>query len=83
MTTNRNLCCRKVFLDAVVISGTGPAALLIRDIVKESDEPLTIARLFATLPAYIRNPTENLAKEFEVNTATYSLCLYIFETYKM
>jgi len=56
---------KKVFLDAVVISGTGPAALLIRDIVKESDEPLTIARLFATLPAYLRNPTENVIKEFE------------------
>ena len=55
------------------MAGTGPAGLLIRDTVKESDDPLTIARLFGTFSAYIRNPTEKLAQEFEVNVTT-QLC---------
>lgn len=55
----------QLFLDALVVSGTGPGALLIKDIVENSKEPGTVARLIAPFPNYIRNPTEKLLKEFE------------------
>lgn len=55
----------KIFLDTLVISGTGPAALVIRDIVAENPSTLIVGRLVGPLPNYIRNPTENLLKELE------------------
>jgi hypothetical protein len=71
---------KKVFLDSLVITGTGPAALVIRDYVKESDNFFTAGRLLASLVSYIRNPTEKLVKEFETllkpTTTTRSEKLY-------
>lgn len=59
-----------MFLDALIISGSGPAALLIRDVVGEiltiAEETPTIARIIGPLPNYIRNPSESLLTEFEV-----------------
>lgn len=56
----------QLFLDSLVLSGTGPAALLIKDIVQASNrEPGMVARLVGPLPNYIRNPTEKLLTEFE------------------
>lgn len=55
----------KIFLDALVMSGTGPAALVIRDIASTSTDTVYLARIVAPLPNYIRNPTENLLKELE------------------
>lgn len=55
----------KIFLDALVMSGTGPAALVIRDIASTTTDTVYLARIVAPLPNYIRNPTENLLKEFE------------------
>jgi len=57
--------CRKLFWDALVIAGTGPAALLIRDIVQTTADPRITANLIAPLPNYIRNPTEKLLVEYE------------------
>jgi hypothetical protein len=56
---------KKIFLDSLVITGTGPAALVIRDVVKDSDNFFTTGRLLAALVSYVRNPTEKLVKEFE------------------
>jgi len=55
----------KLFLDALVVAGTGPTSLLIKDIVESSKEPGTKARLIAPFPNYVRNPTEKLLKEIE------------------
>jgi len=55
----------KIFLDALVIAGTGPAALVIRDIAAQTTDTVYLARIIAPLPNYVRNPTENLLKEFE------------------
>jgi hypothetical protein len=55
----------KIFLDALVMSGTGPAALVIRDIAATTTDTVYLARIIAPLPNYIRNPTENLLKELE------------------
>jgi len=55
----------QLFLDSLVLAGTGPGALLIKDIVENAHEPGTVARLIAPFPNYIRNPTEKLVKEFE------------------
>jgi hypothetical protein len=55
----------KIFLDALVMSGTGPAALVLRDTAATTTDTVYLARIIAPLPNYIRNPTENLLKEFE------------------
>jgi hypothetical protein len=55
----------KIFLDALVMAGTGPAALVIRDIASTTTDTVYLARIIAPLPNYIRNPTENLLKELE------------------
>jgi len=55
----------KIFLDALVMSGTGPAALVLRDIAATLTDTVYLARIFGPLPNYIRNPTENLLKELE------------------
>ncbi|XP_021958023.1 vitellogenin-like isoform X2 [Folsomia candida] len=55
----------KIFLDALVMSGTGPAALVLRDIASTTTDTVYLARIVAPLPNYIRNPTENLLKELE------------------
>jgi hypothetical protein len=55
----------KLFLDALVMSGTGPAALVLRDIAAGLTDTIYLARIVAPLPNYIRNPTENLLKELE------------------
>jgi hypothetical protein len=54
-----------IFLDALAISGTGPSALLIKDIVENTKEDGIIGRLVAAFPNYVRNPTEKLLKELE------------------
>lgn len=56
----------KLFQDSLVLIGTGPAALLVRDIIAESTETKDIARLISQVPHLMRNPTEKLLKEFEV-----------------
>ncbi|KAK2715494.1 hypothetical protein QYM36_010189, partial [Artemia franciscana] len=56
---------RSLFLDAVAISGSNPAALLIRDLIKAGELPeLVAARMLATLPAYIRRSSMALVSEF-------------------
>jgi hypothetical protein len=55
----------KLFLDTLVVSGTGPAALLIRDIAADTQETIVIGRIIGPLSSYVRNPTENLLKELE------------------
>ncbi|ODN03788.1 Vitellogenin-2 [Orchesella cincta] len=55
----------KLFLDALVVAGTGPATLVIRDIVQETTETVIIGRIVAPLANYVRNPTENLLVELE------------------
>jgi hypothetical protein len=55
----------KLFLDALVMSGTAPAALVLRDIAATTTDTVYLARIVAPLPNYIRNPTENLLKELE------------------
>lgn len=55
----------KLFLDSLVLSGTGPAALLIRDVLTTSTDTRLIARLISQVPNLMRNPTEKLLKEFE------------------
>lgn len=47
------------------MSGTGPAALVLRDIASTTTDTVYLARIVAPLPNYIRNPTENLLKELE------------------
>lgn len=56
----------KLFLDALVVAGTGPASLVVRDVVAGTQETAIIARLIAPLANYVRHPTENLLKELEV-----------------
>lgn len=57
----------KLFLDALVMAGTGPSALVVRDIAATlgAQDTVKLMRIMAPLPNYIRNPTENLLKEFE------------------
>lgn len=55
----------KLFLDSLVLSGTGPAALLIRDVISTQTDTRLIARLISQVPNLMRNPTENLLKEYE------------------
>lgn len=55
----------QLFLDALVVAGTGPTVLLIKDIVETNKEPGIVARLIAPLPNYVRNPTEKLVIELE------------------
>lgn len=54
-----------LFLDSLVLTGTGPSALLIRDVIATSDDVLQVGRLISQLPHLMRNPTEKLLKEFE------------------
>jgi hypothetical protein len=56
-----------LFLDSLVLTGTGPAALLIRDVIaSSSDDTRLVGRLISQVPHLMRNPTEKLLKEFEV-----------------
>lgn len=55
----------KMFLDALAISGTGPAALVLRDIAASTSDSIFLTRNIAPMAHYIRNPTENLIKELE------------------
>jgi len=56
----------QIFYDALVASGSSPAALLARDIITEIKDITVVSRLVAKLPAYLRNPNEKLLKELEV-----------------
>lgn len=64
--TNLQFAYRQIFYDALVASGSNPAALLARDIIVETKDVTVISRLVAKLPAYLRNPNEKLLKELEV-----------------
>jgi len=57
--------CSKLFLDSLVVAGTGPSVLLVRDIAQETENTVWLARLIAPLPHYVRNPTEKLVQEME------------------
>ena len=53
----------------MAISGSNPAALLIRDLIKAGELPeLVAARMLATLPAYIRRSSMALVSEFSVSS---------------
>jgi hypothetical protein len=55
----------KLFLDTLVVAGTGPAALLVKDIASTTTDTRVLANLIAPLPNYVHNPTEKLLAQFE------------------
>jgi hypothetical protein len=55
----------KLFLDTLVVAGTGPAAKLVQEIASSTTDTRTLANLIAPLPNYVHNPTEKLLAQFE------------------
>ncbi|ODN03791.1 Vitellogenin-6 [Orchesella cincta] len=55
----------QIFLDGLANSGTPPSSLVIRDILKTTDDVSIIARLISSFPIAIRHPSEALGNELD------------------
>ncbi|CAL8110187.1 unnamed protein product [Orchesella dallaii] len=55
----------QIFLDGLANSGTPPSSLVIRDILKSTDDISIIVRLISSFPIAIRHPSEALGNELD------------------
>lgn len=56
----------QLFLDGLANSGTPATSLVIRDILKSTDDVRVIVRLMSSFPIAIRHPSELLGNELDV-----------------
>lgn len=60
-------CCRNMFLDLLLHSGSNVALILLRDLIHTDKlDELTAARLVGYAGVFVKQPTEKLLLEFQV-----------------